>query len=283
MRRGLYKTRAVVLNSFDYGESDRILSFWTENYGKVSAIAKGARRSRKRFVGNLEPGCDIKLVFFSGGRSALGRVEESTLLDGFVTLRSDVDSFARACYLLELTSEMTREGLVLKRVYTLLRDTLRLLEANGEEMDVFVRFFEIRLLSVLGYMPFLGGCVVCKAPVSTGHRRVYFSSERGGLVCGSCAPAGLLPISAGTAAFLSMAERFDAEKLRRLRPGTDFLRESEAVLEDFIRHQLGHELRTRKFMEKMKRADFDMGISWAPAPAPAPVAALGLDKKAGLV
>ena len=49
MRRGLYKTRAVVLNSFDYGESDRIVAFYTEDFGKIKGMAKGARRSRKRF------------------------------------------------------------------------------------------------------------------------------------------------------------------------------------------------------------------------------------------
>jgi len=154
VKRGLFKTGALVLNSFDYGESDRILTFYTLSFGKIRGIAKGARRSKKRFVGNLDPMSRLDLVFFQSDKSELVRVEEAKLADAFPGLKADIDALSAGCYLLELTSEMTREGQVIPQVYNLLAGALKAME-EGAEAGVFTRFFEIRLLSMLGYMPHL--------------------------------------------------------------------------------------------------------------------------------
>lgn len=266
MKRGSYKTEAVVLNSFDFGESDRLVVFYSSGFGKLRAVAKGARRSRRRFVGNLEPTCHVRLMFFHPGKGELVRAEDATLIAGFNTLRSSIESYMLACYMLELADEMTREGMVQAGVLSLLVDFLGLLEGtvsngNGATGPSVVRFFEIKLLSMLGYMPQLKACVACGDGVSdTGGSGggVYFSSDRGGLVCPACSmgPGRLLPVSNGTAALLSMAARLTPEKLFRLRPAPGFFDESETVLDDFIKHQLGKELKTRRFMDKLRRAPF---------------------------
>jgi len=253
VKRGLYRGRAVVLNSLDYGESDRILTFCTLEHGKLRGIAKGARRSRKRFVGNLDPLSHIDLIFFHNDGSDLVRVEDAKLADAFAPLKADIESLADSCYLLELTSEMTREGQSLPAVYHLLVEFLKMLEAKSIGQEA-LRFFEIRLLAITGYLPHLGGCVSCRE--KTDGQRIYFSSERGGLVCRRCSSGliGLIPLSPGTAGLLSMAARLDGEKLKRLKPGQAVLDESERLLYDFIKFQIGKELKTRRFMIKLKSA-----------------------------
>jgi len=255
MRRGLYKTRAVVLNSFDYGESDRIVAFYTEDFGKIKGMAKGARRSRKRFVGKLEPGSIITLIFFYNGKTELFRVEDAALIEGFRNLRADIESLAEAYYLLELTDEMTRPGQLVHGVYGLLTGFLGMLD-GGAEAALVQRFFEIKLLCLAGYLPHLVDCVVCRKPFGPGVRGVSFSSEKGGTVCGGCSPGvdGLVPLTIGTARLLETASRFDPEKLGRLRPGAVFQKEAETVLHDFIRYQIGKELNTKRFMSKLKKA-----------------------------
>lgn len=252
MKRGLFRTRSVILNSFDYGESDRILSFYTEEHGKIKGIAKGARRSKKRFVGNLEPLSHINLIFFHSEKSELVRVEDSTLIESFGNLKADIDRLTEGYYLLELVSEMTREGVILPSVFFLLLDFLGMLSENGGNEGP-LRFFEIRLLSILGYLPHLDACVVCRKGFE-GADRVYFSSERGGTVCRNCTAGmtGLVPVSPGTAKSLSIAAKFDTEKLKRLKPAPNFFEESERVLYDFIKFQIGKELKTKKFLEKMR-------------------------------
>lgn len=255
MKRGLFRTEAIVLNSFDYGESDRILTFYTIEHGKIKGIAKGARRSKKRFVNNLEPLSHIKLIFFHTEKSELVRVEDSTLLDGFASLRTDIERLSQACYLIELVAEMTREGQALSSVFDLLLAFLEML-SSGAGQEPLLRFFEIRLLSILGYQPYLNGCVSCKGvfgdTADGGFRK--FSSEKGGALCTKCSnsSAGALTVSPGTLRLLSMAIKFDTGKLSRLKPDAIFLEESEKVLYAFIKHQIGKELKTKKFMEKMK-------------------------------
>lgn len=252
MKRGAYRARAVVLGSIDYGESDRILTFYTLEQGKMRGIAKGARRSKKRFVGNLDPLSHINIVYFQSDRSELVRVEDASLMDAFTPLKADIERLSDACYLLELTSEMTREGLSVPAVYHALVAFLKLLEAGaGAEA---LRFFEMRLLSLAGYLPHLSGCVTCRR--SSEGERLYFSPDRGGIVCRGCSTGltGLVGISPGTAGLLSMAARLEPEKLGRLKAGPSFLEESEKLLGDFIRFQLGKELKTRRFMAKLRSA-----------------------------
>lgn len=252
MKRGTYRARAVVLNSIDFGESDRILTFYTLEQGKITGIAKGARRSRKRFVGNLDPLSHINIVYFHSDKSEMVRVEDASLIDAFSNLKADIEKLSDACYLLELTSEMTREGQVLPAAYHTLVAFLKLLEAGaGPEA---LRFFEIKLLSQAGYLPHLSGCVSCRR--TSDGERLYFSSDRGGLVCKACASGltGLIAVSPGTAGLLTMAARLEPDKLNRLKPGPAFLDESERLLYDFIKFQLGKELKTRRFMAKLKSA-----------------------------
>ncbi len=254
LKRGLHTAEAVILNTFDFSESDRIISFMTREHGRLKGIAKGARRSRKRFVNNIEPMSHSTLVFFSSERNELVRIDDAALISGFSGLKTDVERLSVGYYLLELTAEMTAEGQVLPQVFTLLTDFLGRIEGSADtDTETLVRFFEIRLLSQLGYMPHLDGCVLCRTPLSEGST-VLFSSERGGALCRPCSSgtANLVGLSIGTARFLAMAARLDADKLQRLKPMAECLRECEAALSDFIRFQLGKELKTRRFLDKMR-------------------------------
>src|SRR3972149_10767360 len=102
MKRGSYRSAAVVLNSLDYGESDRILTFYTLENGKLSGIAKGARRSRKRFVGNLDPLSHIDLMFFHNGSTDFVRVEDARLIDAFAPLKEEIERLPRRRHTLPL-------------------------------------------------------------------------------------------------------------------------------------------------------------------------------------
>lgn len=256
MRRGLYKTDAVVLNSFDFGESDRIIAFCTRDFGKIKGVAKGARRSRKRFVGKLDPPCLVSLVFFHNDSSDLVRIEEVSLMEAYNDLKADITILSEACYLLELTSEMTREGVISKGVYELLVVFLRML-GEDQYRSVALRFFEIKLLTLLGIMPHMEGCVVCRKAFGQDAMPAVFSSDKGGAICVKCSNGimGRLPdISAGTVRLLEAVSRFDLDKIRRLKPDAAVLEQCDEVLGDFITHQLERELKTRKFMAKLRSA-----------------------------
>jgi DNA repair protein RecO (recombination protein O) len=270
MKRGSFKADAVILKTIDYGESDRIITFYSRDSGKQSAIAKGARRSKRRFVGNIDPLCFSRLTLFYNGKSDLLRVDDATLFDGFSLVKADIESYGSACYIVELAGEMTGEAESNPLVFAMIVGFLRIFDKLGDkdisgdsdisdQREILLRFFEVKLLAALGYLPHLDGCVTCRDEIdgeSSTSKRLYFDSEKGGVVCGICA-AGLassIPVSAGTAKFLSTASKLTMDKLLRLTPGRDFTSEGNAVMSSFIHYHLGKELKSRKFMDKMKGA-----------------------------
>src|ERR1043166_4648954 len=98
-----YATPAIVLRARPYGESDKIVSFLTESHGKLTGIAKGAKRSRKRFANSLEPFSLVELRFQDRPHGSLVFILASDLLFGFKNLASSLEKIAFASYLVEIT------------------------------------------------------------------------------------------------------------------------------------------------------------------------------------
>ena len=101
------QTEAIVLRLLDYGESDRIVTFSTADFGKIRGIAKGARRSRKRFTNALEPFCHSRMMFSRKSPDSLALIEECDVLCHFPSIRADLEKTLVASCLIELTDHFT--------------------------------------------------------------------------------------------------------------------------------------------------------------------------------
>ena len=144
---------AIVLSTLNYGESDRIVSLFTLEHGRLRGFAKGARASRKRFGGLLEPTSRLELLLAlkPEGLSRIERIEQSIC---HPALREQLESLALALYACELVEALTPEGQPLPRLYRLLAALLEhLAQQKANRSDR--RFFEINLLNILGYRPLL--------------------------------------------------------------------------------------------------------------------------------
>ncbi|HWX96994.1 MAG TPA: DNA repair protein RecO [Solirubrobacteraceae bacterium] len=202
------KTEAVVLRSMRYGEADRILQLYTPGRGRVSAIAKGVRRTRSRFGGRLEPFFRLQIELHEG-RGELLTVTGAQTVDGHARLRGDagaLDAAARAC---DAVGRLFETAEPHPGVYNLLCRKLALLDeqAGVQEGAWSVRAatlaFRLKLLLAAGLAPQLGACASC------GEREhlVGFSGAAGGVVCAAC-EAGSFPLE-------ESAHRFMAEALGR--------------------------------------------------------------------
>jgi DNA repair protein RecO (recombination protein O) len=185
------KTEAVVLRSMRYGEADRILHLYTPARGRVSAIAKGVRRSRSRFGGRLEPFFRLRVELHEG-RSELLTVTGADTVNGHARLREDaraLDAAARACDAVGRLFETSEPH---PGVFNLLCRKLALLDeqAGAAQRDgakpIAARAgalaFRLKLLLAAGLAPQLSSCASC------GEREelVGFSGAAGGVVCGAC-------------------------------------------------------------------------------------------------
>jgi DNA repair protein RecO (recombination protein O) len=245
----LGKSAAVVIGSFPLGESDRVVTFFSREYGKVRGVAKASRRMRSRFGGALELFTLGQLMFFDTGRSELVRIDHFDVVEPFAHVREDLDRLGQASWIVECVARLTGERDAHAGLYGLLGRSLRAMEAAAAPMRVAV-CFGVRCLDALGHRPRLDRCVACG--------RVYPfprpALDEGGVVCERCATAtgGATPVSPAAVAALARlrAARWEdalAEPLGRTEG------ELKAALETHMTRLIGQPTRSVKFLREVRR------------------------------
>lgn len=247
------QTEAIVLRTIDYGESDRIVTFCTADFGKIRGIAKGARRSRKRFANAIEPFCCSRILFSRRSPENLALIEACDVLSHFPGIRSDLEKSLAASCLIDLTDQFTPEDKKSAQSFRLLLDFLRLLEESALT-EALLRFFEIRLLRISGYDPVLDHCICCKRPIVK-EASYCFDAAKGGLTCSVCTPASrdAVPVSLGTVRTLILGREMEIDRLGRLHLSDRSADESRRLLAHFIRHLLGRELKSVHVLNEIRR------------------------------
>jgi DNA repair protein RecO (recombination protein O) len=182
---GPLKVQAIVLRSIRYGEADRILHLYTVTHGRLSAIAKGARRSRSRFGARLEPFMHVRALLHEG-RSDLLTVTGVDTVAVHPVLRehaATLDAAARACDAVGRLFETTDPH---PEVFRLLANELALLNDDPAQARTANGLaFRLKLLLAAGIVPQLAACALCgEADHLSG-----FSGAAGGVVCNSCEAA----------------------------------------------------------------------------------------------
>jgi DNA repair protein RecO (recombination protein O) len=254
--RVAHKTSAIVIHSLDYGESDRIVTFYSMDFGKVKGIAKGARRSKRRFSNALEPSCYCNIIFSKKGRGTLALIEGCDVIDHHANIREDLHKTLLSSYLTELVDKFTLEGKKNVDLFKLLLNFIGLIDA-GACSEALLRFFEIRLLRLTGYEPVLDRCVSCKKPV--GEKVTYhFAMRDGGLRCNMCYQnnSDSLHISLGTIRTLLLGKEIDTSRISRITFSDQTAQESRDVLVGFIYHLLGKEIKSFLVLNDIQKMGF---------------------------
>lgn len=179
-------SRAVVLRWRSYGESDKIATLLTEDAGKLTGIAKGAKNSRRRFANSLEPLARVRLHYRQKPGASLAFLESCELLAPSAPF-CEPSRFAYGSYVAELTDRMTVEEDPAHNLYNLLEDMLRLLE-TGPATSALLRAFELHLLTDAGFEPQLDGCNRCRRPWED-EQRAWIATHHGTVACETCRSA----------------------------------------------------------------------------------------------
>jgi len=248
-------TEALILRSVDFGESDRIVHLLVPEMGRLTAIAKGARRSVKRFPGTLDLFNHLQIQAERRRVAGMARLEHAKLIRTFHALRTDPTRFALGCYLLELLDRLAPEGGAradTKRLFGFALAALGILD--DERPDLRLRtLLEVRGLDAVGLRPELRCCVRCGKCVGTRGSRVGFDIADGGPVCEGCAGTGreLLPIHLGTLRALERSLELSPDRLARLALGGAALAEARHLVGRFLHYHVGVNLQSARFLEEM--------------------------------
>lgn len=244
----LRKTDGVVIHRIDFKESDLIVTLYTADLGKVTGIAKGAKRSKRRFVNKLQPFSYIRIVF-SEGRGGLIRLDEADMIRPFFRISEDISKVLYGSYFLEMVKEMTGEKEPNPQLFELLVTFLTLLN-DSPPREEYPRIFELRFLDLLGYRPRLTECSICNQilPPDDG---AWFSYRHGGSICKRCQinARGAVAISGATLQAMEMALGMDIAEVEGVQFSPQVLAEGKEILPRFVQHQLGKALKSLRVME----------------------------------
>jgi DNA repair protein RecO (recombination protein O) len=180
-------TPAIMLRSAAYGEADRVVSLLGRSTGRVGAIARGARKSQRRFVG-LGLGALGEATLRERAGAELALLERFEVTEGRLGLGADLGRTAHAGYVAELCDKLCAPRQPEVRVFDWLAQFLALLEREGAS-SARLRVFELGLLERLGFGPSFAACVGC-GRTDLGTEPVRLEPDRGGVLCPACARRG---------------------------------------------------------------------------------------------
>jgi len=237
-----WEDEALVLGTLDYGDADRLVTLLTRARGKLTAFAAGARKSRRRFAGALEPGTVLRarLVERHGSTVRLDAVE---VVNAFPHIREELPRIARALYALELCRELLRDDEPAPELFSLTVDWLQRLDA-GEAGPTSVLAFELQALALAGLMPRFDACALCGGPPGEAPR---FDVDHGGAVCAGCAGRSTGPRI--DPAVLGGLRAIQGGARQPLPP--EFRAEARGLLARFIEAQLGRRLKSVDFLRSV--------------------------------
>jgi len=197
---GLFKTEAIVLRSIRFGDADRVLHLYSEEHGRLGAMAKGVRRTRSRFGGRLEPLFRVQLVLHEG-RGDLCTITSAQTVNAHGALREDRQALERATQACDAVLRLFDSPEPNRPAYNLLCHELLLLDGDpGAATRAQALAFRLKLLLAAGFMPELSACASCGRDGADARPRA-FSASAGGVVCAAC-EAGSFPLDRDAHEFL---------------------------------------------------------------------------------
>ncbi|HTI14383.1 MAG TPA: DNA repair protein RecO [Dictyobacter sp.] len=258
-----YPTEAIILKHSDLGEADRIVTLFTPQKGKFHAVAKGTRRPASRKAGHLELLCHSQLQMAVGRN--LDLVTQAQTINAFTRLRNELWHMTCGFYLAELIDRFIEDDSPHLDVYNLLLGSLRVLEADalemhqrrteGEEITVhdrdrswlLLRYFELYLLSYIGYEPVLLTCAHCNAELKPEENG--FTPTLGGALCPNCSHLWSQALSMNGLKVLRLLRRTEWAKVPRLRLDAVLRAEIESVMHGLLRFYLERDLKSWSFLD----------------------------------
>jgi len=244
-----FRVEAIVLRHSNWGEADRLLTMFTLDLGKLRAIAKGVRKPRSRKAGHLEPFTRVSLLLARGRDMMI--ITQAETIAAYTPLHEDLLRSTYAAYVVELLDRFTYEEGENQALYRLLADTLERL-SSSDAPDLALRYYEVRLLDLVGFRPQLFTCVSCEEQIQPENQ--YFSAELGGVVCPTCGkriPA-VRPVSMSALKYLRHFQRSNFKEASRATLTSVLNREMENLMQHYLTYLLERGLNTPSFLRRIR-------------------------------
>ncbi len=244
-----YQVEGLVIRNAAVGERDRVVTLFTQNEGKLSFVARGARRPGS----SLGPSVQVltRGRFQCVRRRGLDLITQAATIDSYRKIKDDLWCMSCGLYLAELIDASTVEGASNRTLYDLLIETLNVTNC-GACSDMVLRSFELRLLQHLGFCPSLHKCVNCGVvlrPVVNS-----LSAALGGVICPDCLPScrDAMPLSVDALKVLRFCLSNQLETSCRVRLSISLAAEVEEHTHRFVRFVVQRELKAQDWLLRLR-------------------------------
>ena len=244
------KASALVLRLTDFSETSLVVSLFTREFGKIGALAKGARRLKNPFESALDVLTHCRIVFLHKSSEALDLVTEAKLVRRFRPCGANLRGLYAGYYVAELLGDLTDDNDPHPELFDLADETLAALAA-GEVVHRRLPRFELGALGYVGHAPALRQCAECGTEIEmTG--RIAFGGIHGGVLCRDCRRGKnqVVSVSAGVLRTMAQLADMESQTWQRMEIDARTLGELRGVLNHYIAHLVGRKPRMFEYLKE---------------------------------
>lgn len=256
----IVKSEAFVLRVKKYSETSKIVTLYTEKFGKINAIAKGARKLKSKFVSCLDVFSYISVVIYKKPGTRLHLLSDCDIIKSYHKLAEDLEKYEIALKIFELVYKILQDEEENKKLFVLLRKTLENLENVKENEANIYFYFLIKFGEILGYAYNFQNCSKCNydfIALDSTDKKIIFDYSRGGPICAKCESVVVQPkiINLGMLKILNKFELAeDYWKIANIKLARNEIIEIEKFLFDYLRYHISDlkELKSQKVLKNLK-------------------------------
>jgi DNA repair protein RecO (recombination protein O) len=239
----LHETESIVLKSYNLAEADRIVVFFTRNFGVVRGVAKGARRIKSKFGSSLEPFCQVSLEYFQKDERELVSIQSVEIIRSAFYSAADPERLETYSHMADLLLAFAPPHDPNETLYRMFIACFEAKLAEPNDHSALDLYFKIWLLRLGGYLPDWRGCSSCRRELAPAESATLTSGSQ--LVCGSClhSRAGESVSPLHRTVFHNVQKQTPAEFVAAIRDDHEAVNDVSVVIERIVAAAIGREIR----------------------------------------
>lgn len=243
------RAKGVIIKQTDYGEGHRMLSIFTAEYGIIKAVSYGVKKAKSKAAASSQFLCYADFDLYKAANRDVLTVNSIDTVDGFYPVSEDIVKLALSNYLADITYELLGLENPDERVLRIFLNTLYALAYKNESADKIKAVYELKLMSVGGYMPNMNGCAVC------GSNEIYaFDIMKGSVVCKKCAARDAIAIGGAMYKAISYIVSCEDKKMLSFNADEGLLRDLNTLSEKYVSAQTDRHFQSLDYYKAILQA-----------------------------
>lgn len=239
------KTAGIVITENSLGDSDKILTILTPNIGKITCVAKGAKRPKSMLMAGSQLLCFGEYILHK--RNDMYNIQSCEPIEIFYSIRTDLEKLNYVATIIKIINDVTTENQNNYNILKLFLNTLYIISESNKNLDLIISTFKIRLLKILGYTPNVNECVSCGSKENL----AKFSIKDNGFKCENCGKQdkSAIQLSEGSKYALIYTIKADAKKIFSFTISKIALKEFELISRIYFNEKMEKEYKVEKIWQ----------------------------------